>query len=262
MPNSPLPGLPNQANYDLRTPEVVVDRTTGLMWQRISPNKFFTFAEAQQQCDQLSLAGFHDWRLPSRIELVSILDTRRTQPSIDTATFPETQSDWFWTSSLSADNPRAVWYVYFYLGYPKTDDITNQFSVRCVRQATPAPALPVHYDIQSDIVRDRGTGLTWQRSVPPGSFAFDGAAAYCAQLTTGGRAWRVPSMQELLTLIDEHAAAAPMIDAKAFPGTPGEPFWTSSAFSGDPGMAWQVYFDHGWVLYNLPKTPFRVRCVS
>jgi Protein of unknown function (DUF1566) len=262
MPNSPIPGLPNPQNYDLHTAGVVVDRTTGLMWQRISPNQFFTFVQAQRQCDKLSLAGYDDWRLPSRIELVSILDTRRTQPSIDVDVFPETASDWFWTSSLSADNPRAVWYVYFYLGYPKTDDITNQFSVRCVRETASRRPPAIHYDIEADTVRDRATGLTWQRAVPADAFAYGGAAAYCGQLPLAGRTWRVPSVQELLTLIDERSPAAPMIDAKAFPKTPSEPFWTSSAFSGDPGMAWQVYFDHGWVLYNLPNTPFRVRCVS
>src|SRR5436305_13316439 len=34
MPNARLPGLPHAQSYDTPTSEVVVDRVTGLMWQR------------------------------------------------------------------------------------------------------------------------------------------------------------------------------------------------------------------------------------
>jgi hypothetical protein len=111
-------------------------------------------------------------------------------------------------------------------------------------------------------VRDVGTGLLWQRSAPDGTFNFDDARTYCSQLQLAGQqGWRLPSMTELLTLIDEGAAAAPMIDASAFPNTPSEAFWTSSEFGGVPGMAWQVYFDHGNGLYGLPSAQYRARCL-
>ena len=141
MPNVRLPGLPNPHSYETQTPGVVVDRVTGLSWQRNLPDKFYTFEAAERQCAGLELAGHRDWRLPSRIELVSLLDTTRIQPSIDMAAFPGTPIDWFWTASPAADNPAAAWYVYFYFGYPKTDDRTNSFSVRCVRSERSASAV-------------------------------------------------------------------------------------------------------------------------
>jgi len=64
-------------------------------------------------------------------------------------------------------------------------------------------------------------------------------------------------MTELLTLIDERAATAPMIDRGAFPNTPAEAFWTSSEFGGASGMAWQVYFDRGHGLYGLVGVQLR-----
>jgi hypothetical protein len=67
-------------------------------------------------------------------------------------------------------------------------------------------------------------------------------------------------MSELLTLIDE-TAASPMIDSEAFPGTPAEPFWTSSTFANGPALMWYVRFDQGSGLYGRPIEPFRVRCV-
>jgi hypothetical protein len=262
MPNS-TPGLPNPQSFDTQTAGVVTDRVTGLMWQRDLDGKLPTFGQATQMCDALTLGGYDDWRLPSRIELVSILDNTRTQPSINVTAFPQTPNDWFWTSSLAADNPQAAWYVYFYFGYPKTDLVSNQFSARCVRPLVPHPAPAVRYETQADTVRDVATGLTWQRAVPADTFAFDAAISHCSQLTLAGKpGWRLPSLVELLTLIDERAADSPMIDRVAFPDTPGEPFWSSTYFGGVPGMAWQVYFDHGSGLYGLPNATFRVRCVQ
>lgn len=261
MPNS-TPGLPNPQSFDTEADDVVVDRVTGLMWQRKLDQELLTFADAKARCDTLSLAGHDDWRLPSRIELVSILDMTRTEPSINVTAFPDTPKDWFWSSSPSAGDPESAWYVYFYFGYPKTDLVSNRFSVRCVRTATPHPAPAARYDVQADTVRDVATGLTWQRTVPGDKFVFDAAHDHCAGLTLGGKTgWRVPSMVELTTLIDERAKDGPLIDTAAFPNTPSEPFWSSTDFGSSPGMAWQVYFDHGNALYGLPTATFRVRCV-
>jgi len=261
MPNS-ASGLPHLQSFDISRDEITVDRNTGLMWQRNVVANPSSFAGAKQACDQLALAGYDDWRLPSRIELVSILDLARVQPAIDPIAFPQTPTDWFWTSSAAAGDGQAAWYVYFYFGYPKTDLVSNQFSWRCVRTAEPHPPPSPRYDIQAETVRDLGTGLVWQRAVPERTFAFEEARTYCGQLTVAGQqGWRLPSMTELLTLVDEGAAAAPMIDVAAFPNTPGEAFWTSSEFGGASGMAWQVYFDRGNGLYGLSSAQFRVRCL-
>jgi hypothetical protein len=261
MPNSRLPGLPNPQNYDTRIPGVVLDQVTGLMWQRSAASTLQTFVGAQKECERLSLGGYDDWRLPSRIELVSILDGTRTQPSIDVGAFPGTPSHWFWTSSPAADDPNSAWYVYFYFGYPKIEEKRNRFAVRCVRTATPHPPVPKRYEIQAETVRDVATGLTWQRAVPSGKYKFDAAHAYCDKLALGGKkGWRVPTLTELLTLVDERAAA-PMIDRAAFPGTPSEQFWTSTNFSGGRLEGWYVYFSHGDALYDLVTSLYRVRCV-
>jgi hypothetical protein len=261
MPNS-TPGLPNPQSFDTSSDGVVVDRVTGLMWQRELQGDDLTFADAESKCAGLSLAGHDDWRLPSRIELISLLDLARTQPAIDLTAFPGTPNDWFWTASVSAEDPASAWYVYFYFGYPKTDLTSNQFSVRCVRTATPPVAPSPRYDVRADSVRDVATGLTWQRAVASTTFVFDAARDYCSGLALDGKTgWRVPSMVELLTLIDESAKDGPLLDRDAFPNTPSEAFWTSTYFGGDPGMAWQVYFSHGNALYGLPTASFRVRCV-
>ena len=261
MPNAPLAGLPHPHDYDLGTPGVVIDRITGLMWQRRPPTTLLPWTKAQQACADLSLAGHGDWRLPSRIELVSLLDTRRTQPSIDVEAFPGTPSDWFWTSSRAADDPNQAWYVYFYFGYPKTDEVTNAFSVRCVRTAQPRPASPTRYEVQEQEVRDLATGLRWERAPASAPVTFEAARGYCSRLRLGGHeAWRVPTLGELLTLIDERASA-PMVDRIAFPGTAPDEFWTSSTFANGSELAWYVRFDRGSGLYGRLVESFHVRCV-
>ena len=107
------------------------------------------------------------------------------------------------------------------------------------------------------------TGLVWQRAVPDETFTWDLAGTYCAQLRLGNQpGWRLPSMPELLTLVNESAPTAPAIDTNAFPQTPAEGFWSGSEFGGEHGMAWQVYFDRGNGLYGLIDASFRVRCVQ
>jgi hypothetical protein len=264
MPNFASSGLPNPQSYDVTIPGTVLDRVTGLMWQRKVDTAKVTFDAAVMKCQDLQLAGYDDWRLPSRIELVSILDTSEVQPAIAPSFFPATPSDWFWSSSVASDDPSSAWYVYFYFGYPKTDERRSRFSVRCVRTGSPPPYtgnLDAHYATSKPSVRDLATGLTWQREVPHSTFDFDAALSYCASLNLDGhKDWRLPSMPELLTLVDERATN-PTIDAAAFPGTPAESFWTSSLFGNKRQQAWHVYFDHGNALYGLLKGSYRVRCV-
>jgi hypothetical protein len=261
MPNSTA-GQPNPQSFDVSRDDVALDRVTGLLWQRKLVAEAASFAGAREACGNLNLAGYDDWRLPSRIELVSILNLARVQPAVDPEVFPETPNDWFWTSSPGAGDPQTAWYVYFYFGYPNTELTSNRFSWRCVRTAVPRRLPSPRYDIQQETVRDVATGLLWQRSVSDGVVAWDRAGTYCGQLRAGNQTgWRLPSMTELLTLVDETVPTPPAIDTNAFPDTPSEGFWSGSEFGGEHGLAWQVYFDRGNGLYGLTSASFRVRCV-
>jgi hypothetical protein len=263
MPNTPTSGLPNPQSYDTRIAGVVTDQVTGLMWQRSVANAFLTWDDAQRQCGEMTLAGYDDWRLPSRIELVSLLDASRTQPSINLSVFLNTTSEWFWTSSVLASNPKAAWFVYFYFGYPNQDDKANRFQVRCVRTVVSHPEPSPRYEMTTAEVRDVATGLTWQRKAPEKKLRFEAARGYCTQLTLGGKkGWRLPSLVELLTLVDEQASTPPLIDGTAFPDTAREPYWSSSSFSGGPTSAWYVSFNEGYGLYDLLAATYHVRCVT
>src|SRR5258708_6306941 len=158
MPNPALDGsnnpsgLPNPASYDTSTVGVVIDRVTGLMWQeplelQMTPGTKtvkFTWSDARAWCDGLNLAGYDDWRLPSRIELVSLLNFAVFGASkIDVTAFPSTISSdgTFWTSSphvgTSPQQPGS-WCVNFgQAGNVGTLSSDMYRDARCVRGGTP-----------------------------------------------------------------------------------------------------------------------------
>jgi hypothetical protein len=270
MPNPPLSGLTNPHRYAAEG-DVVLDEITGLMWQRIidsgpGDGGGFVWPAARAHCEELSLAGFSDWRLPTRIELVSLVDFTRAEPAIDVEAFPATPTAWTWSQSPAKEPSNFIWYVNFFYGYTNSNDPVYSQQVRCVRRAGSASAAegasPTFvYEIGAETVRDVQRGLTWQRRVPTDSFSADDASAYCAGLELDGeRGFRLPSMKELQTIVlEEHAD--PAIDTQVFPDTPSEQFWTSSRLAVDAEQAWFVLFYDGYALYTDANTPYRVRCV-
>src|SRR5688500_1760764 len=98
-------------DYDART-DTVIDGVTTLEWQRTLDPGLYTHADALTYCEDLALDGKLDWRLPSRIELLSIVDFER-DPTIDLAVFPGTPGVYFWTWSLAAGGTTAAWLVDF-----------------------------------------------------------------------------------------------------------------------------------------------------
>lgn len=97
--------------------------------------------------------------------------------------------------------------------------------------------------------------LEWQADVPDEEFTWAQAKAYAASLGAG---WRLPTIKELLTLVDyeKHDPAC-----SAFPDCPSKGFWSSSALSGNASYAWNVYFDLGYSYNSGVGYTNRVRCV-
>lgn len=134
MPNPVSTGLPNPANYDTSTAGVVVDRVTGLEWQADGTiGSMMTQSEAVAFCQGLSLNGHTDWRLPSVIELVSIVDRTRFNPSINVSAFPITPLGEYWTSSAHLGFLDRGWYVGFDSGIVWTTPSSTPSYARCVR---------------------------------------------------------------------------------------------------------------------------------
>ncbi len=239
------------------TDNVATDNVTQLVWQRHAPAGTYTWPEAEQYCACLSLEGQTDWQLPSRMELVSIVDYTRQDPALDPAVFPDTPFEWFWSASPVAFDTR-YWYVAFWDGNTHANSPDQEYRVRCVRTAA---GLTPRYDTSVEgTVKDAATGLTWQREASAERAPWVAAGQACAALTLAGGGWRLPSMSELQSVVDE-SRTDPAVDAQAFPATPSEGFWAATPLAGDPSSAWFVSFLEG-IAYNATLgTGERVRCV-
>jgi len=52
----------------------VLDRETGLVWERVPRAGTFTFSDANRECQLLTTGGRLGWRMPQTEELLSLLD--------------------------------------------------------------------------------------------------------------------------------------------------------------------------------------------
>ncbi len=112
-------GPPPQPVFVENDDGTVTDETTGLMWNKCSYGQTWTngqctgnpmvltWQQALEDTENLSWAGYLDWRLPNRNEMLSLIDYSRFNPAID-PTFTSISS-WYWTSTtLPNDTDVAV----------------------------------------------------------------------------------------------------------------------------------------------------------
>jgi hypothetical protein len=138
MPNPPSTGLPHPQVYDTSMSGIVRDTVTGLQWQAAVDGVARTWADALAYCAALPDFG-GGWRLPSRIELVSIVDYT-TMPAISAGAFGsipilDSGTLQFWTASGKAGNPAMAWAIDFGTGvnFASPSAVTSPLLTRCVR---------------------------------------------------------------------------------------------------------------------------------
>ncbi|HEX6277045.1 MAG TPA: DUF1566 domain-containing protein [Polyangiaceae bacterium] len=280
MPNPPASGLPNPQSYRTSAEGLVLDEVTGLEWQggvdrSSTDSSGFTWQDAVDHCDELEQGGYDDFRLPNRIELVSILDPSTTEPAIDEDAFPETPAETYWTGTSVASDPELSAYsASLVVGDTGSSLKTEERAVRCVRDARqpPLPAPGDRFRIEGGTALDRQTGLRWEHHPTLAADTLEKARAYCGALIVNGNAnFRVPSVKELQTIVDDTKTSGPLLDPVAFPEAPGGTYWSSTRFAGEPEeppdggspevLAWSVRFSDGHSRTEDDDTENRVRCV-
>ncbi|MCC6624447.1 MAG: DUF1566 domain-containing protein [Deltaproteobacteria bacterium] len=260
------PGFGQDATHAAHPPSyqidgpVVTDLVTGLGWQRETAAASYDWWGAREHCAALTLGGHDDWRLPSRIELVSVLDFGRRDPVIDPTAFPGTPSDFYWTSS-PVPFLSFAYGVRFELGFIYDHDPRSTGRVRCVRGAYEPPGERFTIEAEAGVVRDNGTGLVWERDTLDAPLGWLDALARCEALELAGfDDWRLPTLKETQTLIDERRLQ-PSIDVHAFPDTPSEWYWSSTPIATHPDQAWATSTTDGYASIHAGAELHRVRCV-
>ena len=180
--------------------------------------------------------------------------------------FHKTSSDWILTIRQAGAGAGKD----FAWAFNMSDGIvSNAYSkataaaLRCVRgggegedPSEPAVAPPNQYDVISDDeVKDNYTNLIWQRRDSDALLTWEQAVQYCASLDLGQNTWRLPSIREISTLVDE-ALVAPAINRNMFPDTKYGArsenwYWASHQAVGREPAAWALNFDDGFTGFNI-----------
>jgi len=107
---------------------------TGRTWQRAASAATMNWTAAQDTCNALILAGKDDWRLPTAVELMSLLDLSKTTNSalIDLVAFPDTPEAAFWTGTQYSISSLVV-ALNFDIGAGGPVEQGSKNYVRCVR---------------------------------------------------------------------------------------------------------------------------------
>lgn len=88
-----------------------------------------------QAVNQEGLCNAHDWRLPTREELRSLVDYRIPYPgpTIDQQAFPNTVAQFYWSANPAATEPAEAWGIGFAHGFDYAYFKSDRVHVRLVR---------------------------------------------------------------------------------------------------------------------------------
>ena len=112
----------------------VLDKETGLVWEKSTSATKYTWADVQAVCTQAGIGGRRGWRLPTIEELASLLDPTQNNPVLPSGhLFTNVYAYHYWSSTTNAIDPNSAWDVHFGTGYVGYGSKYGVFYVRCVR---------------------------------------------------------------------------------------------------------------------------------
>lgn len=199
--------------------------------------------------DGRGFAGYSDWRLPTAIELLNIIDYERFNPAVAPAFDGElcgidcddltdrncscTRFNKYWSSTATGNQTSKGTVVTFNLGLLQHHPKDETAYVRAVRGPQISLPKPRFIDNQDGTIHDAYTGLVWERKCNcPGdlrdgglraAWTFDGknetiwdwlAAVNSVDGTglAGHDDWRIPNVKELASLVDFERSGAKLAE--------------------------------------------------
>jgi hypothetical protein len=136
------------SNQTTKQDGLIFDSVTGLVWPDTALDPI-AFAGTASACAALRLGGFDDWRVPTRIELLTLVNYLFI-PAVSADLLDNSIDSW--TASPFADDPSRSWYVSFMSGAAKSRPKTDLIPLRCVRAGVVpknpknAPPRSIHHE--------------------------------------------------------------------------------------------------------------------
>ena len=101
----------------------VFDSSTGLMWLKRPDGTERNWEKSKSYCRNLKLAGYSDWKLPSKDVLEDMLGKKNLFD-------PYNRESWYWSST---SNVNSSWFANFYSDSVFYGSKSGSYYVRCVR---------------------------------------------------------------------------------------------------------------------------------
>ena len=211
---------------------IVVDNNTGLMWQQSPEEETYTWGNAVIYCNDLTYAGYDDWRLPSPMDFWTIVDNSESVPKVDTTYFPNMPLDSYhlWTNKEWPEDTSQSWAFFSSDSAGMGRSVkTDSYSVVCVRgNELPKAVLSTQTISEEVVVKDAATGLMWQKSYVEDKVWQD-ALSYCENIEYAGFSdWRLPNIKELESLVDFEKVGAPYSNFPDLTSDNSGDFWSST----------------------------------
>ena len=235
----------------------VTDNVTGLLWQQTPDAGHYSWTEAQNYCESLSLGSSEDWRMPSLKELFSISNFSAGWPYLDLTYFDLTTTD-----SISKDEQ--YWSSNYYVGKTAEGQYDAAFGVnhatghikaypalvtgpmgkrvRCVSGAE--YGINQFVDNGDGTISDEATGLMWMQADGAEGMDWEAALAYAQSQNEvnylGYNDWRLPNVKELQSIVDY--SYAPDAQDAAYDGPALDPMFSVSEITNEIGVADYPYY--------------------
>ncbi len=278
---------------------VIKDKLTGLMWQGCDAGLTgFTCTEgflslkkpasAASYCESSTWAGFDDWRLPTIVDWMALVDNGLSEQYGSGSFFwyydkIKTNDTW-WSSTkpeyavcpqecylgLMKDDPAILgyqWYIqYAFASFGRR--------VRCVRD--PSPPLDhcaqvlggtervLYLEAANRLWQGCPAGLTGSecQTGTVSKMAQAEAVQYCDELVWGGfDDWTLPDLNHFLTIVDFNVQDEPLADVALLPGMTDltKTYWSALAGSED-GEGWTFDYGAGQAVSTGVELGWAVRC--
>jgi len=97
--------------------------------------QLYNWNQAIQYAQLMKFIGYHDWRLPTRNELMTLISktTNKLNARIDDHYFPDTKPAQYWSASEVSNRRTHAWFIYFGDGSKYWTDKRNHLYIRLVR---------------------------------------------------------------------------------------------------------------------------------
>lgn len=152
-----------------------------------------------------------------------------------------------------------------YSFYPKERNIslsppTKKIAVACTN--TPEGAKKHDYTLTKEGIVDKTSGLLWHSldaTDKKAKYSYDAADEMCSNLTLFGKTWRLPTTQELYSIVD-YTFIRPSVDMKYFGPMMHRYYWSSDILNAQESYV--VGFKLGSIATASKKEEAYARCVS